>query len=237
MSDRSIYGRHESYSAGGPKISREEYDTYLGGLIEKYIAKRKAKKKVPKVRIEMERPIPKKKKESLWELNKYHTPEDYDLAEKFPAHIGGGTTSILPALPKTREKWQAKWPDDFDHSLYTFGYNSEYPIPSDKVINREIQLRKLASELAKKLESMPKDKVMRHIQDNWQGSGSFGADALKRATGSPEGYSIGPHAFPRGFRTLPLPRDKRHEQYFREKEDEYWGAGSKGKRRGLIRRK
>ena len=67
MSDRSIYGRHESYSAGGPKISREEYDTYMDGVIKKYRAKREAKKKVPKVRIEMERPIPKKKKESLAE--------------------------------------------------------------------------------------------------------------------------------------------------------------------------
>ena len=214
MSDRSIYGRHESYSAGGPKISREEYDTYMDGVIKKYRAKRKAKKEVPKVRIEMERPIPKKKKESLWELNKYHTPEDQDLAEKFPAHIGGGTTSILPALPKTREKWQAKWPEDFDHSLYTFGYNSEYPIPSDKVINREIQLRKFAGELAKKLESMPKDMVMRHIQDNWQEPGSLPLDALERALGNPEGYSLGSHAFPRGFRTLPLPRDKRHEDYY-----------------------
>ena len=236
MSDRSIYGRHESYSAGGPKISREEYDTYMDGVIKKYIAKRKAKKKVPKVRIEMERPIPKKKKESLWELKKYHTFEDQDLAEKFPAHIGGGTTSILPALPKTREKWQTKWPEDYGSTPYTFGYNADYHIPSDKVINREIQLRQFASELAKKLESMPKDKVMRHIQDNWQEPGSFGADALKRATGSPEGYSIGPHAFPRGFRTLPLPRDKRHEKYFRD-EDEHWATGSKGKRRGLIRRK
>ena len=236
MSDRSIYGRHESYSAGGPKISREEYDTYLGGLIEKYIAKRKTKKKVPKVRIEMERPIPKKKKESLWELKKYHTFEDQDLAEKFPAHIGGGTTSILPALPKTREKWQTKWPDDFDHSLYTFGYNTEYPIPSDKVINREIQLRKFASELAKRLEYMPKDMVMRHAQKNWQEPGSLPLDALERAIGNPEGYSIGPHAFPRGFRTLPLPRDKRHEQYFRDEDEYLTASGLKGKR-GLIRRK
>ena len=214
MSDRSIYGRHESYSAGGPKISREEYDTYLGGLIEKYIAKRKAKKKVPKVRIEMERPIPKKEKESLWELKKYHTFEDQDLAEKFPAHIGGGTTSILPALPKTREKWQVKIPEDFGSTPYTFGYDLDYPIPSDKVINREIQLRQFASELAKRLEYMPKDMVMRHAQKNWQEPGSLPLDALDRALGNPEGYSLGPHAFPRGFKTLPLPRDKRHEDYY-----------------------
>jgi len=236
MSDRSIYGRHESYSAGGPKISREEYDTYMEGVIKNYRAKREAKKKVPKVRIEMERPIPKKKKESLWELKKYHTQEDRDLAEKFPAHIGGAATSILPAFPKTKEKWQAKMPDDLFSTPYTFGYDSEYPIPSDKVINREIQLRQFASELAKRLEYMPKDMVMRHAQKNWQEPGSLPLDALERAMGSPRGYSLGPHAFPRGFKTLPLPRDKRHEKYFRD-EDEHWGAGSKGKRRGLIRRK
>ncbi len=236
MSDRSIYGRHESYSAGGPKISREEYDTYMDGVIKKYRAKREAKKKVPKVRIEMERPIPKKKKESLWELKKYHTFEDQDLAEKFPAHIGGATTSILPALPKTREKWEAKMPEDFGSTPYTFGYNTEYPIPSDKVINREIQLRKFASELAKRLEYMPKDMVMRHIQDNWQEPGSLPLDALERALGNPEGYSLGPHEFPRGFRTLPLPRDKRHEQYFRDEDDYLTASGLKGKR-GLIRRK
>ena len=187
-------------------------------------------------RIEMERPLPKRKRGSLWELNKYRTQEDYDLAEKFPAHIGGATTSILPALPKTREKWEAKMPEDFGSTPYTFGYNTEYPIPSDKVINREIQLRKFASELAKRLEYMPKDMVMRHAQENWQEPGSLPLDALERALGSPEGYSLGHHEFPRGFRTLPLPRDKRHEQYFRD-EDEHWGAGSKGKRRGLIRRK
>ena len=213
MSDRSIYGRNESYYAGGPKISRKDYDTHMEGVIKKYRAKRD-KKKVPKVRIEMERPIPKKKKESLWELKKYHTQEDRDLAEKFPAHIGGGKTSILPALPKTREKWQPKWADDFGSTPYTFGYDADYHIPSDKVINREIQLRQFASELAKRLEYMPKDMVMRHAQKNWQEPGSLPLDALERAMGSPRGYSLGPHAFPRGFKTLPLPRDKRHEDYY-----------------------
>ena len=207
MSDRSYY-------AGSPKISKEEYDTHMEGVIKKYRAKREAKKKVPKVRIEMERPIPKKKKESLWELKKYHTFEDHELAEKFPAHIGGGRTSILPALPKTREKWQTKWADDFGSTPYTFGYDADYHIPSDKVINREIQLRQFASELAKRLEYMPKDMVMRHAQKNWQEPGSLPLDALERAMGSPRGYSLGPHAFPRGFKTLPLPRDKRHEDYY-----------------------
>ena len=187
-------------------------------------------------RIEMERPLPKRKRRGLWELWKSHTKEDIELAKKFPAHIGGAKTSILPALPKTKEKWAPMIPEDFGSTPYTFGYTDEYPTPSDKVINREIQLRQFASELAKRLEYMPKDMVMRHVQENWQEPGSLPLDALKRAMGSPEGYSLGPHEFPRGFKTLPLPRDKRHEKYFRDEDEYLTASGLKGKR-GLIRRK
>ena len=181
-----------------------------------------------------------------WELNKFHTQEDRELARKFPAHIGGAKTPILPALPERGEKWWPKWPEDFSPESYTFGYSSDYPIPSDKKITREIQLRKFAGQLAKRLEYMPKDTVMRNLNKMTFGELEdlggfipklgFGMDALERAIGDPSGYSLGRLAYPRGFQTLPLPRDKRHEKYFEDK-DEYWGAGSKGKRRGLIRRK
>jgi hypothetical protein len=59
MSDRSIYGRHESYYAGGPKITREEFDKHMDNVIKKYRKKKKAKKKVHHIKIEMERTIPK----------------------------------------------------------------------------------------------------------------------------------------------------------------------------------
>ena len=157
--------------------------------------------------IEMERKIPSKKKRgSLWELRKFHQPFDKELARKFPAHIGGAKTSILPALPK-KEKWQAKWPEDFESSKYTFGYTSEYPTPSDKQIIREVQLRKFAEQLAKRLEYMPKDMVMRHAQEK-----GYIAD-FARALGDRSGYSLGHLAYPEGFRHLPLPRDKRHKPY------------------------
>ena len=94
--------------------------------------------------IEMERKIPQKKRKG-WTLEKYHTFENRELAERFPAHIGGARTSILPALPK-KERWEAKWPDDFGTTPYTFGYNQDYPTPSDKQIVREIQIRKFAIE-------------------------------------------------------------------------------------------
>ena len=152
--------------------------------------------------IEMERKIPSKKKRgSLWELRKYHSFEDHELAERFPAHIGGAKTPILPALPK-KEKWQAKWPEDFESSKYTFGYTSEYPTPSDKEIIREVQLRKFAKQLAERLESMPKDMVMRHAQEKGY------IEDFTRALGDRSGYSLGHLAYPRGFQTLPLPPDR-----------------------------
>ena len=152
--------------------------------------------------IEMERKIPSKKKRgSLWELRKFHQPFDKELARKFPAHIGGAKTSILPALPK-KEKWQAKWPEDFESSKYTFGYTSDYPTPSDKEIIREIQLRKFAKQLAERLEYMPKDMMMKHAQE-----GGYIED-FTRALGDPSGYSLGHLAYPEGFKHLPLPPDR-----------------------------
>ena len=165
--------------------------------------------------IEMERKIPSKKKRgSLWELRKYHSFEDRELAERFPAHIGGAKTSILPALPK-KEKWQAKWPEDFESSKYTFGYTSEYPTPSDKQIIREVQLRKFAEQLAERLESMPKDMVMRHAQEKGY------IEDFTRALGDRSGYSLGHLAYPEGFRHLPLPP----------------GRGKYEDKRGLIKRR
>ena len=165
--------------------------------------------------IEMERKIPSKKKRgSLWELRKYHSFEDHELAERFPAHIGGAKTPILPALPK-KEKWEAKWPEDFESSKYTFGYTSEYPTPSDKEIIREVQLRKFAKQLAERLESMPKDMVMRHAQEK-----GYIAD-FTRALGDRGGYSLGHLAYPEGFRHLPLPP----------------GRGKYEDKRGLIKRR
>ena len=165
--------------------------------------------------IEMERKIPSKKKRgSLWELRKYHSFEDHELAERFPAHIGGAKTSILPALPK-KEKWQAKWPEDFESSKYTFGYTSEYPTPSDKEIIREVQLRKFAKQLAERLESMPKDMVMRHAQEKGY------IEDFTRALGDRSGYSLGHLAYPEGFRHLPLPP----------------GRGKYEDKRGLIKRR
>ena len=165
--------------------------------------------------IEMERKIPSKKKRgSLWELRKYHTAADKELARKFPAHIGGAKTSILPSLPK-KEKWQAKWPEDFESSKYTFGYTSEYPTPSDKEIIREVQLRKFAKQLAERLEYMPKDMVMRHAQEKGY------IEDFTRALGDPSGYSLGHLAYPEGFRHLPLPP----------------GRGKYEDKRGLIKRR
>ena len=165
--------------------------------------------------IEMERKIPSKKKRgSLWELRKFHQPFDKELARKFPAHIGGAKTSILPALPK-KEKWQAKWPEDFESSKYTFGYTSEYPTPSDKEIIREVQLRKFAKQLAERLESMPKDMVMRHAQEKGY------IEDFTRALGDRSGYSLGHLAYPEGFRHLPLPP----------------GRGKYEDKRGLIKRR
>ena len=165
--------------------------------------------------IEMERKIPSKKKRgSLWELRKFHQPFDKELARKFPAHIGGAKTSILPALPK-KEKWQAKWPEDFESSKYTFGYTSEYPTPSDKQIIREVQLRKFAKQLAERLESMPKDMVMRHAQEKGY------IEDFTRALGDRSGYSLGHLAYPEGFRHLPLPP----------------GRGKYEDKRGLIKRR
>ena len=165
--------------------------------------------------IEMERNIPSKKKRgSLWELRKFHQPFDKELARKFPAHIGGAKTSILPSLPK-KEKWQAKWPEDFESSKYTFGYTSEYPTPSDKQIIREVQLRKFAEQLAERLESMPKDMVMRHAQEKGY------IEDFTRALGDRSGYSLGHLAYPEGFRHLPLPP----------------GRGKYEDKRGLIKRR
>ena len=59
-----------SYYPGGKEISEKEYSKYMDGVMKKYRAKKKAKKKVPHIKIEMERTIP-----------KYPT-----------AHIGGATT-------------------------------------------------------------------------------------------------------------------------------------------------
>ena len=165
--------------------------------------------------IEMERKIPSKKKRgSLWELRKYHSFEDRELAERFPAHIGGARTSILPALPK-KERWEAKWPDDFGTTPYTFGYTDKYPTPSDKKIVREIQLRKFAEQLADRLDSIPKDTMMRHAQDNDY------IEEFKRSLGDPSGYSLGHLAYPEGFRHLPLPP----------------GRGKYEDKRGLIKRR
>ena len=165
--------------------------------------------------IEMERKIPSKKKRgSLWELRKFHQPFDKELARKFPAHIGGAKTSILTALPK-KEKWQAKWPEDFESSKYTFGYTSEYPTPSDKEIIREVQLRKFAKQLAERLESMPKDMVLRHAQEKGY------IEDFTRALGDRSGYSLGHLAYPEGFRHLPLPP----------------GRGKYEDKRGLIKRR
>ena len=165
--------------------------------------------------IEMERKIPSKKKRgSLWELRKYHPFEDRELAERFPAHIGGAKTSILPALPK-KEKWQAKWPEDFESSKYTFGYNQDYPTPSDKQIRREIEIRKFAKQLAGRLDSIPKDTMMRHAQDNDY------IEEFKRALRDPSGYSLGRLAYPEGFIHLPLPP----------------GRGKYEDKRGLIKRR
>ena len=149
--------------------------------------------------IEMERKIPSKKKRgSLWELRKYHSFEDHELAERFPAHIGGAKTSNLPTLPK-KEKWEAKWPEDFESSKYTFGYTSEYPTPSDKQIIREVQLRKFAKQLADKLEYMPKDMMMRHAQEKGY------IEDFTRALREPSGYSLGHLKYPEGFKHLPQP--------------------------------
>ena len=165
--------------------------------------------------IEMERKIPSKKKRgSLWELRKYHSFEDRELAERFPAHIGGAKTSILPALPK-KERWEAKWPEDFGTTPYTFGYNQDYPTPSDKQIIREVQLRKFAKQLAERLESMPKDMVMRHAQEKGY------IEDFTRALGDRSGYSLGHLAYPEGFRHLPLPP----------------GRGKYEDKRGLIKRR
>ena len=159
--------------------------------------------------IEMERKIPSKKKRgSLWELRKYHSFEDHELAERFPAHIGGAKTPILPALPK-RERWEAKWPDDFGTTPYTFGYNQDYPTPSDKEIIREIEIRKFAKQLAHKLDKgFPKDTMRRHAQDNDY------VEEFKRSLGDPSGYSLGRLAYPRGFKHLPLPRNKKPWDYY-----------------------
>ena len=165
--------------------------------------------------IEMERKIPSKKKRgSLWELRKYHSFGDRELAERFPAHIGGAKTSILPALPK-KERWEAKWPEDFGTTPYTFGYNQDYPTPSDKQIIREVQLRKFAKQLAERLESMPKDMVMRHAQEKGY------IEDFTRALGDRSGYSLGHLAYPEGFRHLPLPP----------------GRGKYEDKRGLIKRR
>ena len=151
--------------------------------------------------IEMERKIPSKKKRKGWTLEKYHTFADHELAERFPAHIGGAKTSILPALPKT-ERWVPDIPEDFGTTSYTFGYTDKYPTPSDKKIVREIQLRKFAEQLADRLDSIPKDTMMRHAQDNDY------IEEFKRALGDRSGYSLGHLAYPRGFRHLPLPPDR-----------------------------
>ena len=39
-------------------------------------------------------------------------------------------------------------------------------------------------------------------------------EALERSLGDPSGYSLGHLAYPRGFKQLPLPRDKQHEKYY-----------------------
>ena len=150
--------------------------------------------------IEMERKIPQKKRKG-WTLEKYHTFADRELAERFPAHIGGAKTSILPALPK-KERWVPDIPEDFGSTSYTFGYTDKYATPSDKKIVREIQLRKFAEQLADRLDSIPKDTMMRHAQDNDY------IEEFKRALGDPSGYSLGHLAYPRGFRHLPLPPDR-----------------------------
>ena len=163
--------------------------------------------------IEMERKIPQKKRKG-WTLEKYHTFADRTLAERFPAHIGGAKTSILPALPK-REKWTPDIPEDFTSTPYTFGYIDEYPTPSDKKIVREIELRKFAKQLADRLDSIPKDTMMRHAQE-----GNY-IEEFKRSLGDPSGYSLGHLAYPRGFRHLPLPP----------------GRGKYEDKRGLIKRR
>ena len=61
-----------SYYPGGKEISEKEYSKYMDGVIKKYRAKKKAKKKVPHIKIEMERKIPKYPK----------------------AHIAGSTTKL-----------------------------------------------------------------------------------------------------------------------------------------------
>ena len=171
--------------------------------------------------IEMERKIPQKKRKG-WTLEQYHPFDNRELAERFPAHIGGARTSILPALPK-KERWEAKWPDDFGTTPYTFGYNQDYPTPSDKQIVREIQIRNFAKELSKRLDIMPKDELIRRVQKGWAPVdepidfpilAEFEREALERALGSPEGYSLGRLAYPRGFKHLPLPRNKKPWDYY-----------------------
>ena len=163
--------------------------------------------------IEMERKIPQKKRKG-WTLEKYHTFANRELAERFPAHIGGSKTSILPALPK-KEKWTPDIPEDFSSTSYTFGYTDKYATPSDKKIVREIQLRKFAEQLADRLDSIPKDTMMRHAQDNDY------IEEFKRSLGDPSGYSLGHLAYPEGFRHLPLPP----------------GRGKYKDKRGLIKRR
>ena len=163
--------------------------------------------------IEMERKIPsRKKRDSLWEVEKYHSFENRDLAERFPAHIGGSKTSILPALPKTMERRMPKIPEDFGTTPYTFGYTDKYPTPSDKKIMREIQIRQMADALVSNLDRMPKDQLMRMVSpDN---STSLELEALERALDDPSGYSLGRLAYPRGFKHLPLPRNKKPWDYY-----------------------
>jgi len=144
-----------------------------------------------------------------WVLEKFHSFADREQAEKYPAHIGGGKTSILPALPK-KEKWRAKIPEDFGTTPYTFGFTDKYPTPSDKQIIREIQIRKFAKELAKKLkgEGFPKDIMMKHAQEKDY------IEEFKRAMGDPKGYSLEQLEFPKGFKRLPLPKNKENEKYY-----------------------
>ena len=139
-----------------------------------------------------------------WVLEKFHSFADREQAEKYPAHIGGGKTPILPALPK-KEKWRAEIPEDFGTVPYTFGFTDKYPTPSDKQIIREIQIRKFAKQLAKKLkrkEGFPKDTMMKHAQDKDY------IEEFKRAMGDPKEYSLEHLAYPEGFKYLPLPPDR-----------------------------
>lgn len=150
------------------------------------------------------------KKREGWLLDRYHSFGNREYAEEYPAHIGGGKTPILPALPK-EERWRAKWPDDFGTTPYTFGYNQDYPTPSDKQIIREIQIQKFAKQLASRLKgkrSVPKDTMMRHAQENNY------MEEFKRALGDPKGYSLGHLDFPRDFKLLPLPRNEENEKYY-----------------------